>query len=133
MRGVMAAEPTAGHGTGAGGRGYAAAVRDPQHQQAIQLVEYDEPRMLHENADYARDVAVALRELAPDARMVVGMSLGGLTALALAAQSPELVRKLVLVDVTPGVNQEKGSSIAAFINGPASFPSFDEILARTIE
>jgi pimeloyl-ACP methyl ester carboxylesterase len=83
--------------------------------------------------DYARDVAVAIRELAPDARMVVGMSLGGLTSLALAAQEPELVRKLVLVDVTPGVNQEKGSSIAAFINGPASFPNFDEILARTVE
>jgi pimeloyl-ACP methyl ester carboxylesterase len=43
------------------------------------------------------------------------------------------VRRLVLVDVTPGVNQEKGSSIAAFINGPASFPNFDEILARTVE
>jgi pimeloyl-ACP methyl ester carboxylesterase len=83
--------------------------------------------------EYARDVAVAVRELAPAARMVVGMSLGGLTALALTAQSPELVRKLVLVDVTPGVNREKGSSIAAFINGPASFPSFEEILARTVE
>jgi pimeloyl-ACP methyl ester carboxylesterase len=84
-------------------------------------------------ADYAQDVAVAIRALAPDARAVVGMSLGGLTALALAAHAPELVRRLVLVDVTPGVNQEKGSSIAAFINGPASFPSFDEILARTVE
>ena len=83
--------------------------------------------------DYARDVAVAIRQLAPEARMVVGMSLGGLTALALAAQDPDLVRKLVLVDVTPGVNQEKGSSIAAFVNGPASFPNFDEILARTVE
>lgn len=83
--------------------------------------------------DYARDVAVAIRQLAPEARMVVGMSLGGLTALALAAQDPDLVGKLVLVDVTPGVNQEKGSSIAAFVNGPASFPNFDEILARTVE
>ena len=83
--------------------------------------------------EYARDVAVAVRAFAPDARMVVGMSLGGLTALALTAQDPELVHKLVLVDVTPGVNQEKGSSIAAFVNGPASFPNFDEILARTVE
>src|SRR5690348_15750888 len=83
--------------------------------------------------DYAADVAVAVRQLAPDARAVVGMSLGGLTALALTAQAPELVRKVVLVDVTPGVNREKGSQIAAFVNGPASFPSFDEILARTIE
>jgi pimeloyl-ACP methyl ester carboxylesterase len=81
----------------------------------------------------ARDVAVAIRELAPDARAVVGMSLGGLTAIALAASAPELVRKLVLVDVTPGVDRDKAAPIAQFIAGPESFESFDEILARTIE
>jgi pimeloyl-ACP methyl ester carboxylesterase len=77
--------------------------------------------------------AVALRRLAPGAGMVVGMSLGGLTAIALAARRPELVRKLALVDVTPGVDREKAAPIAAFIAGPESFESFDEILARTIE
>jgi pimeloyl-ACP methyl ester carboxylesterase len=61
------------------------------------------------------------------------MSLGGMTTLALADVAPELVRRLVLVDVTPGVDGEKASAIVAFINGPESFPSFDEILARTIE
>ncbi|MGH8983677.1 MAG: alpha/beta fold hydrolase [Acidimicrobiia bacterium] len=81
----------------------------------------------------AADAAVAIRELAPDARMVVGMSLGGLTAIAMTAREPELVRKLVLVDVTPGVDREKAAPIAAFIAGPESFESFDEILARTIE
>ncbi len=83
--------------------------------------------------DYAADVEVAVRALAPEARMVAGMSLGGLTSLALTARAPDLVRRLVLVDVTPGVNREKASSITAFVNGPESFPSFDEILARTIE
>jgi len=81
----------------------------------------------------AGDVAVALRTLAPDVPMVVGMSLGGLTAIALGARRPELVRKLALVDVTPGVDREKAAPIAAFIAGPESFESFDEILARTIE
>ena len=83
----------------------------------------------HENA---RAVAVAGRELAPNARAVVGMSLGGLTALALSHESPELVRRLALVDVTPGVNREKASSIAAFVSGPESFADFDEILERTV-
>jgi pimeloyl-ACP methyl ester carboxylesterase len=77
-------------------------------------------------------VAGAIRALAPDAAMVVGMSLGGLTALALAGQAPDLVRKLVLVDVTPGVDEGKASAITAFIAGPESFASFDEILERTI-
>ena len=81
----------------------------------------------------AADVGVALRALAPDAGMVVGMSLGGLTSIALTARAPDLVRRLVLVDVTPGVDREKAAPIAAFIAGPESFESFDEILARTVE
>jgi pimeloyl-ACP methyl ester carboxylesterase len=31
------------------------------------------------------------------------------------------------------VNREKAAAIAAFVNGPAGFDSFDDILARTIE
>ena len=81
----------------------------------------------------AEDVAVAVRELAPDAAAVVGMSLGGLTSLALAGAHPELVRRLALVDVTPGVTGNKAAQIIAFVNGPESFPSFDEILARTVQ
>jgi len=81
----------------------------------------------------AGDVARAIRVLAPEARGVVGMSLGGMTSIALAAQAPELVRTLTLVDVTPGVDGPKSHAIAAFVNGPRTFPSFAEILARTIE
>src|SRR5947207_15793463 len=80
----------------------------------------------------AAAVEIAMRALAPDALLVVGMSLGGLTAVALAARAPDLVRALVLVDVTPGVDEEKASSIVQFINGPETFASLDEILERTI-
>ena len=81
----------------------------------------------------AAEVATAVRTIAPDARAVVGMSLGGITALALATLAPDLVRSLVLVDVTPGVDEVKASAIMAFVNGPESFASFDDLLARTIE
>lgn len=84
-------------------------------------------------ADNAADVATAVRELAPDARAIIGMSLGGLTTIALARHAPELVRAMVLVDITPGVTAEKAKAITAFVDGPASFPSFDDLLARTIE
>lgn len=84
-------------------------------------------------ATSARDVATVVAQLAPNARAVVGMSLGGLTSLALWHHAPELVRALVLVDVTPGVNEEKARAISNFIAGPTGFASFDEILARTVE
>jgi pimeloyl-ACP methyl ester carboxylesterase len=61
------------------------------------------------------------------------MSLGGLTAIALAARAPELVRRLVLVDITPGVTPVKAKAITDFVRGPATFANFDELLARTIE
>ncbi len=81
----------------------------------------------------ADDVAVMVDAVAPEARAVVGMSLGGATAIALATSRPDLVRRLLLVDITPGVNHEKASDIAAFLAGPESFATFDEILERTIQ
>jgi pimeloyl-ACP methyl ester carboxylesterase len=81
----------------------------------------------------AADVAVVVRALAPGAAVVVGMSLGGLGAIALAANGPELVRSLVLVDATPAANRERTKGIISFITGPATFASFDEMLERTIE
>jgi pimeloyl-ACP methyl ester carboxylesterase len=81
----------------------------------------------------AEDVAVAVRALAPEARAVVGMSLGGITTIALTDVAPELVRKVVLVDVTPGVSPRKAKQITDFVNGPPSFSSFDELLERTVQ
>ena len=83
-------------------------------------------------AAMAEDIAQVMGVLAPESRLLVGMSLGGITALATAARHPALVPRLVLVDVTPGVNEKKGSDIAAFLAGPESFATFDEILERTI-
>jgi pimeloyl-ACP methyl ester carboxylesterase len=60
------------------------------------------------------------------------MSLGGLTAIRLAATHPDLVRRLVVVDVTPGVTAAKSAPIAEFVQGPEVFGSFDELLERTI-
>ena len=81
----------------------------------------------------AEDIAVVIRKYAPNAKAVIGMSLGGMTTIALLHVAPELVHKAVLVDVTPGVNQEKASAISNFVNGPKTFPSFEELLERTIE
>jgi len=96
-----------------------------------------------EDGDYgpklnATAVEPVVRELAPDADLVVGMSLGGLTALRLAVTAPELVRKLVLVDVTPSAperhtemtDEQKGT--VALVQGERTFPSFDAMLQITV-
>ncbi len=81
----------------------------------------------------ADDVAAVVAEFAPSARLVVGMSLGGLTVMELAVRHPHLVRSLMMVDITPGVNSAKTKAVLDFVNGPQSFPSFESLLARTKE
>ena len=81
----------------------------------------------------AEDLAVVIQQHTANAAAIVGMSLGGLTCLALANAHPNLVPHLVLVDITPGVTSKKAKAVLDFINGPQSFASFDELFARTKE
>lgn len=81
----------------------------------------------------AFDIALMIEQHAPQASVVCGMSLGGLTTLALAYQRPDLASRLMMIDITPGVTPEKAKSITDFVNGPQSFASFDDLLARTKE
>ena len=83
--------------------------------------------------DVAVDIAAVVRALAPRAVAVVGMSLGGLTTLALSKAAPDLVGRIVLVDVLPSRDDAASAVIGAFINGPPSFADFDVLLTRTIE
>jgi pimeloyl-ACP methyl ester carboxylesterase len=86
----------------------------------------------YEPVGMASEVATAVEALAPRARMVVGMSLGGLTAIALAARRRDLVGRLALVDVAPSIDRDAAAPIGAFIHGPASFATRDEIVERAI-
>jgi pimeloyl-ACP methyl ester carboxylesterase len=97
----------------------ALAIDLPGHGHSAWRQDHDySPRQL------AAAVAPLVRTIAPDAKLVVGMSLGGLTAISLAATDPELVRRLAIVDVTPGANAERRKrslpSLAAPPPSPAS-------------
>lgn len=69
---------------------------------------------------------------------VVGMSLGGLTSIRLAAQEPQRVRSLTVVDVTPSVHQrtptltqhQRGTT--ALIGGPSTFATLDEMVELAV-
>ncbi|MGX7678459.1 alpha/beta fold hydrolase [Jatrophihabitans sp. DSM 45814] len=86
----------------------------------------------------AAAVATAVEQLAPQASAVVGMSLGGLTTISLACHHPELVRRAVIVDVTPGVERQTSTmsteqrGTTALIQGSREFDSLDEMVARAI-
>jgi esterase len=79
-----------------------------------------------------------LREHGSGAELVVGMSLGGLTAIRLAAAAPELVNELVLIDVTPSALQrhseltKEQQGTVALMHGEREFPSFQAMLDLTI-
>jgi len=86
----------------------------------------------------AATLAPVLTEIASGADLVVGMSLGGLTAIRLAAVAPDLVSELVLIDVTPSALQRHAELTAeqqgtvALMQGEREFPSFQAMLDLTI-
>ena len=85
----------------------------------------------------ATAVASIVGDLAPDAELIVGMSLGGLTAIGLGAIAPHLVPELVLVDVTPSAMKrvaemtKEQQGTVALMQGDREFPSFEAILEVT--
>jgi pimeloyl-ACP methyl ester carboxylesterase len=91
-----------------------------------------------EDADYtgrtlAPDVALALQEWTSVPQVLVGQSLGGLTAAAVAAAHPELVRELIIVDITPGIDTSGGpAALRAFYEGPTDFATRDELVDRAM-
>ncbi len=98
----------------------------------------------HGDSSWRDDAAYTGRTLAADLheaiaawtdrpQVLVGQSLGGLTAAALAATHPELVRELVVIDITPGIDPDGGASqIRAFFAGPTDWASREELMARAL-
>ena len=80
----------------------------------------------------ADDVAAAIAEWTQSPQVLVGQSLGGLTASVVAARRPDLVRTLVLVDITPGFDQSSIGQVRGFLDGATDFASREEIVERAM-
>lgn len=81
----------------------------------------------------AAELAPFLATHAPDASTVIGMSLGGLTTIALTATGLDVPRR-ILVDVTPASGRRVEEMTAAqrgtisLMSGPRTYPTFADIV-----
>lgn len=90
-----------------------------------------------DDADYAArtlapDVAAALDAWTDAPQVVVGQSLGGLTAAALAAMRGDLVHELVIVDITPGIDSSGGPAALRAFYAVTDFASRDELVDHAL-
>lgn len=98
----------------------------------------------HGDSSWRADAAYTGRVLAPDVatgiatwtsgpQLLVGQSLGGLTGAAVAASHPDLVRELVIIDITPGVDPNAGpTQIRDFFAGPTDWATRGEMVDRAL-
>lgn len=111
----------------------ALAVDLPGHGHSAWRADGDYSPLLNADA-----LLPMLREHAAGADLVVGMSLGGLTAIRLGAVAPDLVKELVLIDVTPSALQrhsemtKEQQGMVALMHGEREFDSFQAMLDLTI-
>ena len=81
---------------------------------------------------YVADLDAAVRSLSLERFILVGMSLGGVVALELAARDRRVLG-LVLVDTGPGGSRPAGRRrLGQFMDGPSEFASIDEIIDRAV-
>ena len=91
-----------------------------------------------DDADYtgrtlAADVIEALGAWTDRPQVLVGQSLGGLTAAAVAARDSALVRELVIVDITPGVDQSVGPAALREFYRVVDAATRDDLVDRALQ
>ncbi len=89
-----------------------------------------------ELSDYSRDHMaddirgfIDAQEL--DRPVVLGHSMGGMNAMTFAAQHPDRLRALVLIDVGPGVSVDGVQQVRQFVAGPYELDSLDAWVEMT--
>ena len=89
--------------------------------------------MAYTGGTLAPDIIAGIDAWTDRPQVLVGQSLGGLTAAAVAASRPDLVREVVVVDITPGISPSGGpAQLRDFFSGPSDWASRDELVERAL-
>mgnify|MGYP003325042523 FL=1 len=85
------------------------------------------------DADYsshamAADASSVLSELNIDSVTVLGHSMGGMNTLRLAMQQPDLLERLVLVDIGPELSETGTKSIRNFVTENREFEDLEDFI-----
>ena len=104
---------------------YALDQRGHGHSdRAAELGEYSRDHM-------ADDIRGFVESQGLDRPVVLGHSMGGMNAMTFAAQHPDLLRALVLIDVGPGVNVDGVQQVRQFVAGPYELDSLEAWVEMT--
>lgn len=111
---------------------FALAMRSRFHVTALDLRGHGDsdwsPDGHYRLHTYAADVHEVITQQGFEQVVLVGLSLGGLTALALAATRPEMVRALVLVDVGIELHEEGVDRLRRFVGRPERVEHLDQLV-----
>lgn len=85
------------------------------------------------HAAHMGDILGLIEHLGWDTLSLIGLSMGGLAAMHLAAEHSEKLDALVIVDVGPVLNTSGVGRIANFVSGPRELDSIDDFVKRALE
>jgi pimeloyl-ACP methyl ester carboxylesterase len=116
-------------------------LRDRFHVIRLDLLGHgdsEKPRHGYEIEEQARQIALALGQMDVEGATVVGHSMGGMIAIALATESSELVDRAVLIDSAPSLRYRDESLLQKLsyqpVIGPLGFRlSTDSVIRNGLE
>ena len=114
----------------------APALSDQLHWYALDQRGHGRSDRAAELGDYSRDhmaedIQQFIETQALDRPVVLGHSMGGMNAMTFAAQHPDLLRALVLIDVGPGVSVDGVQQVRQFVAGPYELESLEAWVEMT--
>jgi pimeloyl-ACP methyl ester carboxylesterase len=113
-----------------------AALREERHCLALDQRGHGEsewsPEMDYSTESHVGDLDRFLDVLELDRLVLVGMSLGGVNALAWAGKHSRRLQGLVLVDVGPEIRPEGVRKIATFTSEATPLPSVEHFVERAL-